>query len=404
MPWLPLVALSAAIFVAVTSEFLPIGMLPQMAAELGVSEAQVGMLVTVFAASVVVATAPLIVVTRDVPRKTLLLIVLVVFAGSNALAALAPDYAVLVISRVVSGAAHGVFWAVVSPYAARLVPPERLASGVAIATSGATFATILGVPLGAFLGATVGWRSSFAVIAVLVVVIIAVISVVLPAVEHRELPGARERRGRAVSRAVRDDSFGPVILLCLTVVIVTLGHTTFYAYIASWILQVAGFPPAGVAGVLLLFGVAGALGVLGAGLLGDRYPRALLPVLITGVIVSAISITLFSATPWAVLILIATWGAFLGGVPVLFQSHLLRTASPALRDIGSAWLTVAFNVGIAGGAFLGGLVIEEWSLSALPIVTAAHLLLALLLVAGSAFRTRADVSAASHRRARAAPR
>ena len=378
LPWSSLLLLSAGIFVAVTSEFLPIGLLPQLRAEFGITEAQVGLLITVFAGTVVVATAPLTHLTRALPRKRLLIGLLAVFAVANLVAALAPSYAVLIVARVIGGAAHGVFWAVVSPYAARLVTPERLASAVAIATSGATVATVAGVPLGTLLGSAVGWRASFAVIAGLVVVIAALIIAVLPPVEH----GADARDYAYVAgRRHRDATLAPVLVLCVTVVLVTLGHATFYTYIAAWAIEVAGFDPGAVAGILLLFGAAGALGVLLAGVLGDRFPRGLLPVLLIGVTLSVAGLAAFAAEPAAVIVLVTLWSAFLGGVPVIFQARLLQTASLALRDIAAAWLTVAFNIGIGGGALLGGLVIGAWSVAALPAVTVVLLLVALALVA-----------------------
>lgn len=381
---MPLLLLSAGIFVAVTSEFLPIGLLPQLRDELDVTEAQVGLLVTVFAAAVVIATAPLTHLTRRVPRKRLLLALLAVFAVANLVAALAPGYAVLVVARVVGGAAHGVFWAVVTPYAARLVPPERLARAVAVVAAGATVATVAGVPLGTLLGAAVGWRASFAVIAGLVVVIALAIIAVLPPVAHGVAEAAPD--AAADTRRHRDPTLAPVLMLCVTVVLVTLGHAAFYTYIAAWVIDVAGFATAAVAPVLLAFGAAGAAGVALAGVLGDRYPRALLPIMLTGVVAAVAGLGLVAAAPAAsadpvvVVVLIVAWSAFLGGVPVIFQARLLQIASPALRDIGAAWITVAFNLGIGGGALLGGVVLEVWSLGALPVVASALLGAGLLLV------------------------
>jgi predicted MFS family arabinose efflux permease len=386
---MPLLLLSAGIFVAVTSEFLPIGLLPQLRDEPDVTEAQVGLLVTVFAAAVVIATAPLTHLTRRVPRKRLLLALLAVFAVANLVAALTPGYAVLVVARVVGGAAHGVFWAVVTPYAARLVPPERLARAVAVVAAGATVATVAGVPLGTLLGAAVGWRASFAVIAGLVVVIALAIVAVLPAVAHGVADAAPD--AAADTRRHRDPTLAPVLVLCVTVVLVTLGHAAFHTYIAAWVIDVAGFATAAVAPVLLAFGAAGAAGVALAGVLGDRYPRALLPIMLTGVIAAVAGLGVVglgvvaaspaaSADPVVVVVLIVAWSAFLGGVPVIFQARLLQLASPALRDIGAAWITVAFNLGIGGGALLGGVVLELWSLGALPVVASALLGAGLLLV------------------------
>ena len=391
---MPLLLLSAGIVVAVTSEFLPIGLLPQLRDELGVSEAQVGLLVTVFAGAVVVATAPLTHLTRRVPRKTLLLALLAVFAVANLVAALAPGYAVLVIARILGGAAHGVFWAVVTPYAARLVPPERLARAVAIVAAGATVATVAGVPLGTLLGAAVGWRASFAVIAGLVVVIALAIVAVLPPVAHGVAGATTDGGGaaaaatdaEAAARSRRDPTLAPVLVLCATVVLVTLGHAALYTYIAAWVIELAGLPAAAVAPVLLAFGAAGAAGVALAGVLGDRFPRALLPVMLAGVIAAVAALGAIGLLPGAspdpvlVVVLIVAWSAFLGGVPVIFQARLLQRASEALRDIGAAWITVAFNIGIGGGALLGGLVLEAWSLAALPVVAAALIGVGLVIV------------------------
>lgn len=384
LPWMPLLLLSAGIFVAVTSEFLPVGLLPQLRDELGVSEAQVGLLVTVFAGAVVVATAPLTHLTRRVPRKRLLLVLLAVFAVANLVAALAPGYAVLVVARIIGGAAHGVFWAVVTPYAARLVAPVRLARAVAIVAGGATLATVAGIPLGTLLGAAVGWRASFAVIAGLVVVIALTIVAVLPPVAHGAADAVTD--AEAAARTRRDPTLAPVLVLCATVVLVTLGHAALYTYIAAWVIDVAGFAAVAVAPVLLAFGAAGAAGVALAGVLGDRYPRALLPVMLTGVIAAVAGLGVIgaapagSADPVVVVVLIVAWSAFLGGVPVIFQARLLQRASEALRDIGAAWITVAFNVGIGGGALLGGLVLEAWSLAALPVVAAALIGAGLVIV------------------------
>jgi predicted MFS family arabinose efflux permease len=296
----------------------------------------------------------------------------------------------LLIARVIGGAAHGVFWAVVTPYAARLVAPHRLASAVAIATGGATVASVAGLPLGTLLGAAVGWRVSFGVIAALVVVIALLIVVVLPPVEHRVTAVATGRFS-----AVRDATFAPVMVLCATVVLVTLGHATFYTYIAAWVIDVAGFGVTDVAGILLLFGGAGAIGVVVAGVLGDRYPRSLLPVLLIGVTASVAGVGLASDYPAAVVVLLTLWSAFLGGVPVIFQARLLQTASLALRDIAAAWLTVSFNIGIGGGAFVGGLVIATWSVAFLPIVMLVCLGGALAVVAAIDLRSRAGLKPGS---------
>nr|MDQ2697664.1 MFS transporter [Actinomycetota bacterium] len=151
-PWVALIVIAATIFVSVTSEFLPTGILPDIAAELDVTESQVGFLVTLFAGTVVLSAAPLAILTRRFSRKGLVVVVMVLFLLSNVAAGLAPNYELLAAARVLGGLAHGLFWAIMGAYAAHLVPKKQLGRAVAITSSGATAAFVLGVPLGTALG------------------------------------------------------------------------------------------------------------------------------------------------------------------------------------------------------------------------------------------------------------
>ena len=169
-PLFPLLVLAGAIFVSVSSEFLPTGLLPDISADLGVSESRVGLLVAVFAFTVVVTAAPLTVLTRRFSRKGLLVALLGIFALSNLLAAAAPNYETLAAARVLGGFAHGLFWAVVGPYVSLLVAPRQLARAISVTTGGGALAFMLGVPFTAALGHVVGWRWAFVAMAVLVVV------------------------------------------------------------------------------------------------------------------------------------------------------------------------------------------------------------------------------------------
>ncbi|MEQ1736159.1 MAG: MFS transporter, partial [Rhodoglobus sp.] len=160
-PWVGLFTLSALIFLTVTSEFLPTGLLPEIASELDVSQAQGGLLITIFAGTVVVSTTPLAALTRRFQRKPLLLVVLLVFILANVFAAIAPSYVFLMLARVLGGLAHGLFWAVVGAYAGHLVPKNMLGRAVAITSGGGTAAFVLGVPVGTAIGHAIGWRSAF---------------------------------------------------------------------------------------------------------------------------------------------------------------------------------------------------------------------------------------------------
>ena len=349
-PWVGLLTLSTAIFFMVTSEFLPTGLLPQIAADLDVSEAQVGLLITIFAGTVVLTTAPLAALTRRFERKHLLLAVLVLFAIANVGAAIAPDYALLVVARVLGGLAHGLFWAIAGAYSGHLVPRHQIARAVAVTSGGGTAAFVLGVPAGTALGTALGWRAAFGVIAAIVLVLLVLVVRFLPAVQHRPTLAT----GEITLPARRDPTFPAVLFICLLVLIVVGGQNVFYTYIAPFLIDSAGFAEASVGALLFVYGGAGAIGLVLAGFLGSRFPRGGLYGMLGVVAVSVAGVGLSAGVPLLVIVLLFVWGAAFGGIPTLLQTRLLHTASARVRDVGAALLTTAFNIGIGGGAAIGG--------------------------------------------------
>jgi predicted MFS family arabinose efflux permease len=384
-PWVGLTTLAVAIFVLVTSEFLPTGLLPVMANDLAVSESQIGLLITIFAGTVVLTTAPLAAVTRRYSRKNLLLVVLVVFSLSNALAALAPSYELLVGARVLGGLAHGLFWAVAGAYASYLVPRHQLARAVAVTSAGATGAFVLGVPLGTALGTALGWRAAFGVLAAIVVVLVFLVIRFLPAVDHSVSTATGE-----VRMPMRHDPTMPgVLFVCLLVVIIIMGHNVFYTYIAPFVIDTAGFAPESVSVLLFVYGTAGAVGLVLAGLLGSRYPRGGLYGMLASVILAVSTLALFADVPVVVVIAFIVWGAAFGGVPTLLQTRLLQSASTNVRDVGAALLTTSFNIGIGGGAAIGGVLFDRFPTTVLPWVEAGSIGLAIVALLVMEARRRA---------------
>ena len=375
-PWVGLLTLSAAIFFMVTSEFLPTGLLPQIAADLDVSEAQVGLLITIFAGTVVVTTAPLAALTRRFDRKHLLLAVLVLFAIANVGAAIAPDYALLVVARVIGGLAHGLFWAIAGAYAGYLVPRHQIARAVAVTSGGGTVAFVLGVPAGTALGTAFGWRAAFGVIAAIVIVLLILVARFLPAVQHRPTLST----GEITLPARRDPTFPAVLFICLLVLIVVGGQNVFYTYIAPFLIDSAGFAEASVGALLFVYGGAGAIGLVLAGFLGSRFPRGGLYGMLGVVAASVAAVGLSAGVPLLVIVLLFVWGAAFGGIPTLLQTRLLHTASARVRDVGAALLTTAFNIGIGGGAAIGGALFVVLPTPALAFVQAAIIGFGLVLL------------------------
>jgi predicted MFS family arabinose efflux permease len=374
-PWIGLLTLAGAIFASVTSEFLPTGLLPDMARDLDVSLSQAGLLVTIFAGTVVLATTPLAALTRRYSRKMLVVIVLLIIAFANVLAAVAPTYEILVGARILGGLAHGLFWAVVGAYSAHLVPKHQLGRAVAITSGGASAAFVLGVPVGTALGHALDWRAAFAIIGAVVLLLTLAVVKFLPPVNHH----VQLRTGEIPLPLHKDRSVTAVLLLCLVIVILVTGQNIFYTYIAPWLTDVADFPDTSVAFLLFLYGGAGAIGLVLAGFAADRFPRRGFAAAVAAVGASVLVLALFFNNPVIVVAAFVVWGVAFGGIPAMLQTRMLRTASFRMRDLAAALQATAFNVGIGGGALLGGLLLDGIGIGRLPSVQIAFLAVALVL-------------------------
>ncbi|MCU1424334.1 MAG: transporter [Microbacteriaceae bacterium] len=375
-PWVGLLVLAGAIFVSVTSEFLPTGLLPEMAGELDVSQSRIGLLVTIFAGTVVLTTTPLAALTRNYSRKYLVVAVLIVVACGNIMSALAPSYEILVGARIVGGLAHGLFWAVVGAYAAHLVPRHQIGRAVAITSGGGTAAFVLGVPLSTALGHALGWRLAFTVLGGVVILLMLLVLKFLPSVNHR-VPLST---GEIPIPAHKDRSMPAVLALCGIIIVVMSGHYLFYTYIAPWLITIGGFEPSAVPVMLFIFGGAGALGLVLAGLVSDRFPRG---GLLGGTTITAASVLIvgvFSGSQVVIVAALVLWGIAFGGLPSMLQTRMLHTASARARDLSSALYTTSFNLAIGFGAFVGALLLDTLGLGVLPFVDVAVLTVGVALL------------------------
>lgn len=367
-PWLGLIVLAAAVFLSVTIEMIPTGLLPDMSRELQVGEPLIGLLVTVFAATVVVLTVPLASVTKRVPRRTLIVISLAVLAISCVLTALAPNYGTVLATRILGGAAHGLFWSVVGAYAGHLVPKEQLARAVSISVAGGSLAFVLGVPLGTALGQAFGWRLAFAAIGALTLLGALLV--------WRFLPPVRHHAGEANAAPIRlrsDATFVPVLVVCLITAVTMVGAYTFYTYVAPFITDVMGMAPSAISPMLLAYGIAGAVGLLLAGTVLGRRPTVGLAVALVATALGVAGLALFPQVPGVGIACFLLWGTAFGALPPMLNTRLLHSASSRIRDAAASFYTTAFNSGIGGGALLGAILFGVIGLGGLPWVFVALL-------------------------------
>jgi predicted MFS family arabinose efflux permease len=364
-PWWGLIVLASATFLTVTGETLPTGLLPDISSSLGVGEPAVGLLVTVFAFTVVVSSPPLAALTRRIPRHRVVIGVLVVLGLSTMLTSISPNYAFMVGTRVIGGVAHGLFWSVVGAYAGHLVPKHLIGRAVSITLGGGTLAFVFGVPLGTAMGHALGWRVAFGGLGVLMLAGALLLWFFLPRVE-REVHPPRETDRAASWRGRLDPSLPRVLVICVIAAVTMIGHYTFYTYIAPFLIGPVGAAPASVGPLLFGYGLAGAVGLALAGSVLARRPRWGIVVGLIGVGVAVTVLALFAGQPVIALIAFFAWGVAFGVLPPLLQTDLLHTASARFRDTASAIYSSSFNVGIGGGALVGAVVFGAIGVRNLP--------------------------------------
>lgn len=361
-----LMSLALASCLAVTTEMLPVGLLPSIGESFSVSESSVGLLVTVYAGMVAVLAVPMTVATRSMERKPLLIATLVGYVVSNVVVAIAPSLSVVAAGRVIGGIAHALFFSLCIGYVPRLVGPGNVGRGLALAAGGATAGYVLGVPLSTSLGHAAGWRTSFVVLAALSAVTVVLVAILLPSVGGGS-GGAPAGRGRRTLAAV-------VTSNALTFV----GQYTLYTYV-SVVLSTAGARDGAVGPILLVCGGCGLLGLWLTGRTLDRSPRRTTLAVLAVVVLSIVAVATVNAWLALSIVAVAVWSGAFGGVPSLYQTAAVQTKSTS-PELAGAWINATSNVGIASGSAIGGLVLPVAGVAGLAWVGAAFVAAGLLVV------------------------
>jgi MFS transporter, DHA1 family, inner membrane transport protein len=354
-----LLALTISAFAIGTTEFVIVGLLPTIAADLGVDLPSAGLLVSLYALGVAVGAPVLTALTGKLPRKTLLLSLMVLFTAGNLMAWLAPGYASLVLARVLTGLAHGVFFSIGSTIATSLVPRDKAASAIAIMFTGLTVALVTGVPLGTFIGQHFGWRATFLAVSALGVLAFAGSLLFVPKSIQHGAPASLMQQLRVLGQ--------PRLLLVYAMTAVGYGGSFIaFTYLAPILQRVAGFGENAVGLVMLVYGVSVAVGNIWGGRLADRRgPVRALKIIFAGLAAVLLALTFTATHPWLVVATVLLWGAVAFGNVAGLQVYVVQQAehyAPRAVDVASGLNIAAFNLGIAGGAWGGGLIVAHLGL------------------------------------------
>ena len=376
---LALLALTISAFAIGTTEFVIVGLVPTIANQLAISLPSAGLLVSIYALGVAVGAPVLTALTGRFPRKQLLVALMVLFTAGNILAWQAPDYTTLVIARLLTGLAHGVFFSIGSTIATSLVPKEKAASAIAIMFGGLTVALVTGVPLGTFIGQHFGWRETFLAVSLLGVIALVASLLLVPST----IPG---RASASLSDQLKVLTH-PRLLMLIIYAVTALGYGgvfTAFTFLAPMMQDLAGFSPSAVSWILLGYGISVAIGNIWGGKLADKHGAVPALKFIFAALVVLLLIFQFTASmQYAALITVLVMGVFaFGNVPGL-QVYVVQKAelyTPNAVDVASGLNIAAFNIGIALGSIIGGQTVEHFGLTQTPWIGAVIVLVAFLLI------------------------
>ncbi|AUJ72038.1 MULTISPECIES: MFS transporter [Pseudoalteromonas] len=356
---LALLALTLSAFAIGTTEFVIVGLVPTIASDLSVSLPSAGLLVSLYAIGVAVGAPVLTALTGRWNRKSVLLSLMALFVFGNLLAWQAPSYESLILARIMTGLAHGVFFSIGSTIATSLVSKDKEASAIAIMFTGLTVALVTGVPLGTWIGQQFGWRATFLVVSALGVIALLGSALLIPKNLKQSASASLSEQAKVLLQ--------PRLLLVYLMTILGYGGTfTAFTYLAPILQQEAGFNAATVSIIMLVYGVSVAVGNIYGGKLADKKgPISALTIIfaLLSVILAVLTFTMQSKI--GVVITVLVWGAFaFGNVPGLqvYVVQLAEKFSPKTVDVASGLNIAAFNVGIALGSVLGGQIVENMSL------------------------------------------
>lgn len=356
---LALAGLVVAAFVFNTSEFMPVGLLSDIAASFALTDAQAGIMISVYAWGVAALSLPLMVEASRFGFRELLLAVIALFAAGQILSAVAVSYGFLILARLVVACAHAIFWSIVMICAARVAGPAHEAGAMSIVATGTSIAQIAGMPLGRAIGLAVEWRMAFALVGVVALIDLAFLFRIFPELAHVEF---------TLKRLLGLFRTAPLAVLFAVTVLLASGHYVAYGYIEPYLEDVASFSASGITAALVLFGVSGLVASALFGKLYATHRRSYLALSCMLVTAALLALLPASASPVAESVVLAAWSLGLTSFGIAFQALIIEIADPQDASVAMATYSGLYNLGVGTGTALGGVALDGLGAASLGIL------------------------------------
>lgn len=361
--------LAFAVFIFNTTEYIPIALLSDIGTSFSMPVDKVGIMMTVYAWIVALVSLPLMLATAKIERKRLLVGVFTLFVASHILSAVATGFGVLLIARTGVALAHAIFWSITASLVVRLAAKDKRTKALGLLATGSALAAVLGLPIGRLVGQYLGWRASFALIGVLALICLVILWKILP-----NLPSRNFGNIKSLPDILKNT---PLLLVYLMIILIVTAHFTAYSYIEPFMLNVVNFSANFATWILLMFGLAGIVASILFGRYYERMERSFLWLAMMAIALGLSTLFLFSDMSALWVINAFLWGIGATTISLVLQIQVLRLA-PKATDVAMSIFSGVFNIGIGGGALLGGIVIAQMSLIHIGHVGAAVALLAML--------------------------
>lgn len=370
---LPLVGMTISAFIFNTSEFMPIGLLTDIAGSFSISESKAGMLITVYSWIVMLLSLPLILLVSKIDFRKLFMGTIALFGICQIMSVLAPSYGVLMASRIGVACTHAIFWSIASPVAIRLVNDEHRSFALSMVVTGTSIATIAGLPLGRLVGQYMGWRVTFLIVGIIAFAVLVYMAFVFPKIASGEQFHVKD-----LPALLKNP-----VLICLYVqtILFVLGYYTVYSYIEPFMQQIAKLQNNVITIVLLIFGATGLLGSYLFSKLYDRHRFAFIGTVMATLLVWLLFLLPASKSLATMVILCAFWGITAMAFNVTTQSEVIRSVDEKGAAVATAIYSGLFNLGIGGGSWIGGIVCDKGAISYIGFVGAVFAVISVLFFA-----------------------